>query len=103
MIDSYVAGLVVTAGLLLLGHWFRWPKGDLDRLTAYTYGVGSILAGQFVWLHWSTMRYTGDGLWWQIASFAIVGGAATGLAYFVDWVIGLWIASSIHGRPDKRS
>ena len=102
MIDSYVAGLVVTAGLLLLGHWFRWPKGDLDRLTAYAYGVGSILVGQWVWLHWSTARYADDPLWWRIALFAIVAGGVTFLAYGIDWIIGLWVSSDINERANKR-
>ena len=105
MIDSYLAGLVLTALLLFVGHWYDWPTGKLARLWAYVWGVGCILVGQLVWLAATpTVQTAGWRLWLQIASFAAVGGAATGISYLIDWVQALWVARHIsERRPDKRS
>ena len=100
MIDSYPAGLFVTSALLFGGHFFRWPKGDLDRLSSYAYGVGAILAGQFVWIIFLPQVVAWDAFpfWLQIASFAVVGGLVTGLGYLYDWVARLWIRSKLDVR-----
>ncbi len=45
----FVFGTTLTGLLLLVGHWFPWPR-RLHRLLAYCYGVASILAGAAVWL-----------------------------------------------------
>ena len=99
MIDSFYAGLVLTALLLFVGHYYDWPCGRLARLWAYVWGVGSILIGQLVWLAFTpTVSEDGWRLWLEIAAFALVGGAATGLSYLIDWVQGLWIARHINER-----
>ena len=100
MISSHTAGLGLVALLLFVGHWYRWPTGkltdtDKGRLFAYAYGVGSILAGQAVWLLTTPMvqRY-GWYLFLEVAAFAVVGGLATGLAYLVDAIQGWWLKAT---------
>lgn len=108
MPDSYFYGLAATALTILVLHWFPWPSGKLHRLAAYTFGVASILAGQAVWLlpisppqNWGAGGAEGAGgaaLWLAIASFALVAGAATAIAWFADWVLNLRVRSVINDR-----
>lgn len=78
MPDNFWFGLILTALLLLVGHWLPWPK-KLPRLLAYAYGVGCILLGLAVWLlpaDWRT--------WLGIGAFCAAGGLATLAAYAYD-------------------
>jgi len=75
MPDTYIFAVVCTALIILVLHWFRWPR-ILDRLIAYAIGVTSILVGLAIWLgsygQWTT--------WFQIAGTAIATAGAIGLA-----------------------
>ena len=48
-----VAGCTLVALLLLVGHWFPWPRflgREMHRLEAYVYGTGSkFLSLLLVW------------------------------------------------------
>ena len=90
---EFAFGLTLTALLLLVGHWFPWPK-RLHRLLAYTYGVGAILAGAAIWLILQNLW----GLWLGIVAFAVVGGIVTGLAYGIDGLLNLWLRVRHHER-----
>jgi len=80
-------GLSTTALLLLVGHWAPWPK-RLHRLLAYIYGVMSLYVGILIWLGWTPT-------FWTLCAFPVVGGAATGLGYLVDWVLNLWVTAEL--------
>lgn len=86
----FICGLVLTALLVLVGHWFPWPR-RLPRLAAYAYGTAAILAGVSVWLMWSKLSDILAGVW----AFAIVGGVATSLAWLTDWLMNLRIRSKV--------
>lgn len=88
-------GLIITALLLALAHFFPWPR-RLHRLAAYVIGVGAILLGVYVWL--------GNGeVWRGLLVFAVVAGATTGLCYGIDWLLNLWQRSKVanHERPES--
>lgn len=83
---EFAFGLTLTSLILLVGHWFPWPR-RLPRLLAYAYGVGAILAGTAIWLGllglWST--------WFGLLAFAVIGGAVTAIAYGIDRLLNLWL------------
>ena len=81
---SLYAGTGLTVLLLLVGHWFPWPR-PLSRLWAYAYGVGSILAGLAVWLLVSGQYVVMLG----VALVAVAGGVAVVVAYQIDHIVRL--------------
>jgi ABC-type multidrug transport system permease subunit len=77
------AGAILTGLLLAVGHWFPWVR-RLPRLTAYTYGVSSILIGFSLWRLLNQDWLTVAGL----VIICIAGGAVVKMAYQVDhWVL----------------
>ena len=93
----FFVGLVLTALLVFIGHWFPWPV-KLHRLAAYTYGCLCILSGAGVWL----LSIRGGGrLWLTVALFFAVAGSATGFAYLVDAALRGRVQRQVHdGRDD---
>jgi len=76
---DFVCGLLLTALILLLEHWFPWRRRPSD-LVRYALGSGGVLAGLTVWLgargEWLTLV--------QIVAFYAVGGGAVAIAYVHD-------------------
>jgi len=88
---TLIAGAMLTALVLAVGHWFPWPQ-TLDRVSAYVYGVLSILAGFALW------RFL-NADWRTIIGLVIIccaGGATVVLAYRIDgWVLAIRQARKI--------
>jgi hypothetical protein len=80
--DKLAGGLIITALLLAVGHWFPWPQ-KLHRVAAYTYGLLSILAGMAFWLGTQHLW----PLWWGLCGFAVVAGLTVCGAYALDWTL----------------
>lgn len=89
--NFYLAtGGIISALILLVGHYFPWYRfwGKLleepfSRLWAYCYGSGAC------WVGFSYWRYFGeDDLITPLGlmSFYIVGGLAVGAAYWLDTI-----------------
>ena len=78
----FIVGLVMMAGLLLIEHWFPWPK-RLHRLWAYPLGVGAILIGVAVWLTQCGFGRLVPGF----VGFALVAGIVVYGAYGIDWLV----------------
>jgi len=98
-IATLIAGALLTALVLAVGHWFPWPH-TLDRIPAYIYGVISIILGFATW-----RLLNGD---WQtpIGLFLIscAGCSVVWLAYRIDgWVLSIRQARKArhHGTPDE--
>lgn len=72
-------GLLITALLMLVGHWFPWPV-KLHRLAAYAYGCVAILVGSAIWL----LSMNLGAIWLGFSLMIGIGGVATGIAYLVD-------------------
>ena len=90
---SYWGGLIITALLLVGGHFFPWPR-RLGKLQAYTYGILAIYAGLLFWL--------GSGpLFWQMLGFPVVGGLTTLLSYHYDKHRNLTIRARIADVRDE--
>jgi hypothetical protein len=93
-----LSGSVLTALLLLIGHWFpwqRWLGRELHRLESYVYGTSSIFLG-FLLIRWLEGNlYTA----WQLAIVIIAAGLATFSAWIAD-AAGLRLA--INRRKAKR-
>lgn len=85
-----LAGCALVALLLLVGHWFPWPRWlgrEMHRLEAYVYGTGSIFLA-FLLVRWlENDLYTA----WQLAIIITAAGSATFGAWIADW-IGLRLA-----------
>lgn len=80
---TLIAGAILTALVLAVGHWFPWPR-TLDRISAYVYGVLSILAGFALWRLLNTDWQTVAGL----VAICCAGGGTVKMAYKIDgWVI----------------
>jgi Tfp pilus assembly protein PilO len=82
---TLIAGALLTALVLAVGHWFPWPQ-KLDRISAYVYGVLSILAGFALW-----RLLNAD---WQVVVGLVIiccaGGLTVILAYRIDgWVLAI--------------
>ena len=88
MNEWLAVGLVITALILMVEHWFPVPI-KLHVIANYTLGVLAILAGQSLWLvkmgNVDAAKYT-----WL---FALVGGAAVTLCYAIDKVLNTWVRS----------
>lgn len=85
-----LSGCVLTALLLLVGHWFpwqRWLGREMHRLEAYIYGTSSIFLGFLL------VRWLEDNLYtaWQLAAIIIVAGSATFISWIAD-LVGLRLA-----------
>lgn len=82
---TLIAGALLTALVLAVGHWFPWPR-TLDRISAYVYGVLSILAGFALW-----RLLNAD--WVTVAGLVVIccsGGGMVVLAYRIDgWVLAI--------------
>lgn len=78
----FTVGLLSMAALLLIEHWFPWPK-ELHRLLAYPLGVGAIFAGLAIWLVQNGYAEIAAGL----VPFAIVAGIVVYGAYGIDWLV----------------
>src|SRR5574343_673629 len=91
-------GLLVTALLILVFHWFPLSRG-LPRLVAYVLGCLAIIAGIVVWL---------AALEWldilpYICAFFVVAGLATGAGYGIDYGLQRWRVWQIeHGVVNGR-
>jgi hypothetical protein len=82
-LGTLAGGALLTALVLAVGHWFPWPQ-MLDRISAYVYGVLSILAGFTLWrllnLDWETVV--------GLVIICCAGGGMVVLAYKIDgWVL----------------
>jgi hypothetical protein len=75
-------GLVTTVSLLLIQHWFPWPR-KLHRLETYTLGIGAILAGVYVWMQ----RAGCIEQWVELFVFCVISGVVVCASYFVDWLL----------------
>lgn len=75
-----LAGAILAALLLALGHWFPWPRRRPTRLQAYTYGVISLWLGYTLWRALLADWLTPAGL----LLISIIGGAVTHLTYWLD-------------------
>ena len=75
-------GMVVTALLLAVGHWFPWPR-RLRRIEAYMYGGSALWVGLAAW-----RLLNGD---WQTAvgvlAIDLVGWGTVAGAYQVDGLV----------------
>lgn len=75
----FYLGLTITALILLVEHWFPWPKkpGYLER---YAMGCGAIYIGLLIWLgpqqQWILLL--------QLLAFYLISGAVTTGAYYHD-------------------
>jgi hypothetical protein len=74
--NSYLAGCILTALLIALGHWFPWPQGALNRIAAYTYGLAAIIVGCAVWMP--------EDVLFRFIGVCAVAGFVTGLGYLYD-------------------
>lgn len=92
----YGLALAVTALILLLEHWFPWPR-RFHQLVNYTLGSGGILAGVAIWL--VSIGRPGDIF--PLLGFYAAGGTAVLLAYAVDYVLNLRQRVRIHERSGK--
>ena len=94
---SFYAGLGLTVLLLLVGHWFPWPR-PLPLLWKYTYGTCSIVAGVAVWLLVSGQCAIMLG----VTLITLAGGIAVIAAYQIDHVVWLmrmgWKADQMADR-----
>jgi hypothetical protein len=81
-IGTLLAGAVLTALLLAVGHWFPWVH-KLTRIQAYVYGVVAIFLGFALWRLLNGDWVTPVGL----AYIAMTGGAMVWLAYGVDKLV----------------
>jgi hypothetical protein len=79
---TLVAGAVLTALLLAVGHWFPWPR-RLSRLDAYGYGTIAIFIGFALWRLLNRDSFTAAGF----AFIATIGGITVILAYKIDDVV----------------
>jgi hypothetical protein len=79
-----LAGCILVALLLLIGHWFpwqRWLGREMHRLESYVYGTTSIFLG-FLLVRWLEGNlYTA----WQLGTIIIAAGSATFGAWIADW------------------
>ena len=80
---TLLAGALLTALVLAVGHWFPWAQ-PLSRIAAYVYGVISILAGFALW-----RLLNAD---WQMPLGLVIiscaGGITVVMAYKIDgWVL----------------
>ncbi len=88
---TLIAGALLTALVLAVGHWFPWPR-KLDPVPAYIYGVASILVGFTLWrllnLDWETVV--------GLMIICCTGGLTVILAYRIDgWVLAIRQARKI--------
>ena len=77
-----IAGIVVSALVILVMHWFPWPDG-LSRVGAYALGVAAILLGFAVW-------QLSDGNWRALAGLAAISacdGLCVVVAYRIDHTV----------------
>jgi hypothetical protein len=93
---SFYLGLVVTALLILVGHWFPWPR-RLEKLEAYTYGVCAILVGTFIWLYLATYTMAPMRIWWGLAAYTASAGVATVVSHATDYVLNLVMRERVRG------
>ena len=78
----YFAGMGLTIFLILVAHWFPWPR-KLPRLWAYAIGTASIVAGLGLW-------FGMQGLWvllGGIFAIALAAGLAVIIAYQIDSIV----------------
>jgi len=96
-IGGLVAGIVLSALVLLVMHWFPWPDG-LSRLGAYALGVIALLLGFSLW-----RLLLGD--WQTPAGLAIIsasGGIVVVTAYKIDhYVVRIRAASKAEATDDE--
>jgi len=69
-IGTAIAGAVLTALLMAVGHWFPWPY-PIVRIQRYTYGTTFILLGFSLWRLLNGDWITPAGL----LGISIAGGA----------------------------
>jgi hypothetical protein len=101
MAKEFYLGLVITALMTLVGHWFpnprRFPTQETGRFVAYTYGVLSMLAGEGIWLFSAHQPVDGGTAWYGLLAYASVAGVATMAAYGIDMVANLMVRIDIFG------
>ena len=96
-LGTLIGGAMLTALVLAVGHWFNWPQ-PLSRISAYIYGVLSILAGFTLWrllnLDWETVV--------GLMIICCTGGATVVLAYRIDgWVLAIHQAGKAEATDDE--
>lgn len=77
-----LAGTVLTALLLAVGHWFPWLDRE-RKLRNYSYGTVCLILGFAVWriLVGDVLSVLG------LVVIALIGGAVVALAYWMDDVV----------------
>ncbi len=81
-LGTLVAGALLAALVLAVGHWFPWAW-RLSRIQAYVYGVVSI------WLGFAAWRLL-NGDWVTVVGLGVIagaGGVTVVLAYRLDGVV----------------
>lgn len=78
-IGTAIAGGILTALLMAVGHWFPWPY-PIVRIQRYTYGTTFILLGFSLWRLLNGDWITPVGL----LGISTAGGATVVLAYKAD-------------------
>jgi hypothetical protein len=79
---EWVDGVLTSVFLLLIQHWFPWPR-KLHRLETYCLGVGAILAGVYVWMS----RAGQIRQWVELFAFCVISGFAVSGSYLLDWLL----------------
>ena len=95
--NPFTFGLVVTALLLGVLHWFPYYR-RLHVIGNYTLGVLAIFAGMTIWL-W------GNPLLVQAWAFPTIGGASVVVCYIIDCVLNLRVKAvlgeSAHAQDSR--
>jgi len=96
-IGTAIAGAILTALLMAVGHWFPWHQ-SLARIQRYTYGTTFILLGFSLWRGLNGDWVTPVGL----LGISIAGGLTVIFAYKVDkYILELRKASKATAADDE--
>jgi hypothetical protein len=77
MLYPFMIGAGVTGFMLAFAHFFPWRR-ELDRIQAYSIGLGSIIVGMWVITYFRPITI------YDLLGVSIVGGAVTYVAYLYD-------------------
>lgn len=90
MPEKFWFGLVVTALVELVLHWYPWPRA-LPRVVSYMLGVAAILLGCAIWL----LGIQQIRILLGIVGICAAAGLATLLGWGVDWLHNLLVRVSV--------